>query len=173
MAGVRDRCGGPMRHDIDAVFFVRCRVGRELTDFEKAVVREFVAGRHVKIQGCDEVVLAASTFLELETAIKEAMAAEKKARDQLDDALRSTIVVCRDAWGQQGGCKAKWPIGQLQYRQTYWYDRGGPYESGCWMPGEGQFVCPKCGYCVRLCANHEWINKLSHLFASIVEVKDL
>lgn len=44
------------------------------------------------------------------------------------------------------GCGKLVPVSKLTYIQTHWYTR--PY--GCtggdyWTPGEGRFVCPRCG----------------------------
>jgi hypothetical protein len=158
-----------MNVEADVVFFVRCSVGRELTEFETALVREIATGRHPGVDS-SAVTIAAHRFVKLKRDVKNAILAEKEARCRLDDMLRSSLVECSAPWGA-GGCGAKFAVGELQYRQTYWYDKGGPYESGYWTQGEGQWRCPKCDFVVRLCSRHQWIEQLKSLFASVVEVK--
>ncbi len=63
-------------------------------------------------------------------------------------------------------CKKRTKLGNLTYIQTHWHDDQ-PY-ADWWVPGEGQFECPKCGKINRNHYNSE-IEELRWYFGHSIE----
>ncbi|MBU1567757.1 MAG: hypothetical protein KJ630_19295 [Proteobacteria bacterium] len=78
-------------------------------------------------------------------------------------------VICESNHAHGKGCGAGFYIDELEFIQTYWYES--PY--GCtggdnWLPGEGQFECPKCGHRNRFLERQD-IEAMKYSFKSIVD----
>ena len=74
----------------------------------------------------------------------------QKLLDKKSDILSKTLVKCEsNVYGK--GCGKKTQIKNLTFIQTHWYEEPWGCNGGAdWNPGEGQFICPKCGHKNRL-----------------------
>jgi rubrerythrin len=86
---------------------------------------------------------------------------------------QQTMVKCEECvdhgrWVK--GCDSTFPIGELVYTQTYYYnDNTGSPNGGYYQESEGQWDCPKCKHRNRLIFKYEHISKFKHLFKKIVK----
>lgn len=72
---------------------------------------------------------------------------------------------------QCGECKKRSKIKSVVFIQTHWYvPPRGCTEGAYWNPGEGQFICPKCGIRNRLLSDES--KKLNEIKGCFAEVKD-
>ena len=101
----------------------------------------------------------------------------------LIESLKSQILVkCCSPWYKNHGCGTLHKISDLTYIQQHYYVKpyscsGGDY----WSEGEGQFVCPTCGYLNRLLGKkddadtyyvnkREYIISMKRYFKNVVDV---
>lgn len=73
-------------------------------------------------------------------SVERARAALEKAQTALDAVRKNAAIRCAK-------CEAIHPIAEQTYIQTHWYTspygcNGGDY----WNLGEGQWICPSCGF---------------------------
>lgn len=104
-----------------------------------------------------------------DAAVKQAKLIIKQYELACAQADRETLVKCTTQCATGKGCGELTSIKDLTYIQTHWYVEpysctGGDY----WRPGEGAFICPKCGHRNRL-YNSLAVMALKKHFSGVVD----
>jgi len=109
----------------------------------------------------------------LQSEYDEIIKESNKIKIEINKLKKKIKVACGNinCW-PKGGCGKKFEIGTVTYIQTYWYES--PYSCTAgdrWHPGEGNFLCPSCGFRNRF-YNREEFEKLQPYFKETIKSYD-